>query len=156
MKKSLLFPYRVQKTGWILLACWILWIALVIAMRLFHLADPDYPMWIKRGMLIVYSFLPSIATLMICLSQEKNEDEYIEYIRGRAVFLMVVLFFSTLLLNVSLTNVGLRLWGFSPDNGYLMFSWLYTNPFIITLVYILVFKGSLFINWLKTRNDAGQ
>lgn len=156
MKNSLLFPHWVQKTGWFLLLCWILWIALATSMRLFHLSDPDYPMWIRKGMLIIYSFLPSIATLMICLSKEKNEDEYIGYIRGRSVFLMVVLHFSALLFNVSLTNVGLRLWGFSPDNGYLMFSWLYTNPFIITLLYIVVFKGSLFINWLKTRDDAGQ
>lgn len=154
MKKSLLFPYRVQKIGWLLLLCWIAWIVLVISMRLLHVSPPECPTWIGTAAFVIYSFLPTIATLMVCLSKEKNEDEYIEYIRGRSVFFMVVLFFSTLLLNVSLTNVGLRLWNWSPGNGYLMLSWLYTNPFIITLLYILIFKGSLFIDWLKTRNDG--
>lgn len=153
MKKSLLLPYRIQKMGWFLLLCWIVWIGVVVSMRLLHISRPEYPTWIGTATMIIYSFLPTIATLMVCLSKEKNEDEYIEYIRRRAVFFMAVLFFSTLLLNTSLTNVGLRLWNWSPDNGYLMFSWLYTNPFIITLLYITLFKGTLFINWLKTRND---
>lgn len=155
MKKSFLFPHWCQKTGWWMLFCWIIWIGLVLSMRLFHISFTTYPMLAKIG-LIIYSFLPTIATFMICLSKEKNEDEYIEYIRARSVFFMVVLFFSALLLNVSITNVGLRLCGWTPSKGYLMFSWLYTNPFIITLIYIVIFKGSLFFNWLKTRNDDGQ
>lgn len=153
MKKSLLFPYCYQKTGWHLLLLWLTWIAINFILRILHVSVPEYPLWIYDVLLVIYSFLPTVATLMICLSKEKNEDEYIGYIRARSVFFMVIIFFSTLLINVSLTNVGLHICGWSP-HGYLMFSWLYTNPFIITIFYIIIFKGSLLVNWLKTRNDG--
>lgn len=153
MKKSLLFPHWCQMVGWWILLGWMLWLITVVC----HVFEPTHslPLWIGGVLLILYSFLPSIGTLMVCLSQEKQEDEYIAHIRARSVFVTVIVFFVLLLINVSLTNVGVRMCGWSPSNGYLMFSGVYTNPFIITLFYILIFKGTLFINYLKTRNYAG-
>lgn len=153
-KKTVLFPHRCQNAGWWLICGWLAWIVITLITRLSHVPMPNMPEWTQITLFTLFSFMPTVGTLLICLSQEKDEDEYIEHIRARSVFVMVIIIFSTLLIDCSLTNIGSKLWMWSPRNGYLMMSWLYTNPFILTMVYLAIFKGTLFVNWIKTRNDG--
>lgn len=121
-------------------------------MKLLHISFAEAPLWLSYTLLVVYSSLPAVATFLICLSREKHEDEYIEYIRARSVFIITAVFFSLLLVDASLTNVVSRIWNRIPF-GYGMVFWVYTNPYLIPIFYIVIFKGALFINRIKTRND---
>lgn len=152
MKKSFLFPHWCQKTGWWILATLVIlgFLTLVLASMNF-----DFPDWME-GLFYSVPFFPSLALFLICLSQEKQEDEYIAHIRARSVLTIITIAFVISLINFPIRLIGARIWSPTQMGTYLMYVQYITNPITLTLIYLIVFKGSLFINWSKTRNGDGQ
>ena len=141
LNKTLMFPHVWQIAGWWMLAVSvILTIALIAAnvggvLHNVHI----YLLWIP-----VY-----VGALLVCLSREKVDDEYISTIRGRIVCILVcvavvakvfymVVFFSSI-------------YRFFPIMGYMgMFSYLY-NPLVMMTIYIISLKLTLFIQNRRIR-----
>jgi len=156
MKQSFLFPHWCQKTGW-----WILAALAVLGVLMFIIASVgseniiERPEWMEYPLYSI-PFLPSLALFLICLSQEKQEDEYIAHIRARSIFIIITIAFVISLFDFPIKLIGGRMWSPAEMGTYLMNVQYLTNPIILTLLYLVIFKGSLFANWLKTRNDDGQ
>ncbi|MDO4823556.1 MAG: hypothetical protein Q4A08_05255 [Bacteroidales bacterium] len=151
MKKSFLFPHWCQKTGWWILATLVICIILVLAFdNVIELSD-----WIEAALFSTPSFL-SLALFLICLSQEKQEDEYIAHIRTRSVFTIVIIIFLISLADFPVRIIGGRMFSVSQMGTYYMYSSYFKSPIILTLLYLLIFKGTLFANKIKARNYDGQ
>lgn len=152
-RKSLLFPYWCQKAGW-----WVLAAACVciLALLIISLTDEEKVAELSDWMLYpleVMVFLPSVALFLICMSKEKEEDEYIGYIRSRSVFIVVLIAFIAGIINFPTLFLGQRMWTLDQVGKYaICTSWM-KDPVILTLLYLVIFKGTLFVNRLKTRND---
>ena len=154
MKKSFLFPHWCQKAGWWIAAGIVGGLVLLLILSSMNPGNVvEAPQW-AQSLLKILLFFPSIALMLICLSKEKNEDEYIGHIRARSVFVVVLIAFIAEMISVPITRIGV-LW-YSPDfvGTYTAFSGIFTSPVILTIIYLIIFKGTLFANWLKTRNDG--
>lgn len=155
MKKSILFPFWCQKIGWWTFSIYILWILALIIMRVCEVHTSTPPYWVGVSQIIIFYLMPTIAAILICLSQEKHEDEYIQHIRAYSVFIVIIIAFVAGLLSDSILSVLDRLTIYYTDEIG-RYAQLAKNPAFLTIIYLLIFKGSLFINWLKTHNEDGQ
>ena len=150
-KKSFLLPHICQKIGLALLVLFILFVLLEVCADGNTIEIPD---WMTTPLAWTLNALPSISVMLICLSREKIEDEYISHIRGRAVFIVVLIgFIASLITNAAKASVA-QLYGPDTVGSILTCAWWFTNALPISLLYILIFKGTLFINWLKTRGNG--
>lgn len=149
-KKSFLLPHVCQKIGLALLVLFILFVLLEVFANGNTIEIPD---WMTTPLAWTFYALPSVSVMLICLSREKIEDEYISHIRGRAVFIVVIIaFIASMITNAFTLNAALYdPFTISTVSAY---AWLFTNALPISLLYILIFKGTLFINWLKTRGNG--
>lgn len=153
--RTFLFPYWCQKTGWWLAAISLIWWITIIIQALLDSENcVEMPDWMIQPTLFLSFILPSAALFLVCLSREKQEDEYIEYIRSRSVFVVAIIGFITALIYFPFTNIGVRLLEFSEYKTYMVYIQIFINPIILTLLYLIIFKGSLFINWIKSHNDG--
>lgn len=150
-KKSFLLPHVCQKIGLALLVLLILFIMLEVFANVNTIEIPD---WLTNPLAWTFYALPSVSVMLICLSREKIEDEYISHIRGRAVFIVVLIgFIASLITNAARASAA-QLYGPDTVGSILTCAWWFTNALPISLLYILIFKGTLFINWLKTRGNG--
>lgn len=152
MKKSFLFPHWCQKVGWWILATLAVFGVIVLILALIGCNVPN---WLE-GILYSVPFFPSLALFLICLSQEKQEDEYIAHIRTRSVFIIVAIAFVISLIDFPVKLIGARMLSPEQLGTYIMYVRCLTGPITLTFIYLIIFKGSLFMNWLKTRSDDGQ
>jgi len=152
MKKTFLFPHWCQIVGlWIMAAM----VAFSVIVFVLTLANFDYPDWFE-GLLYSAPFFPSAVLFLICLSQEKEEDEYIAHLRARSVFIIVTIAFVISLIDFPVKLIGARLLSPSQLGNYLLIVKLFFGPMSLSLIYLVLFKGSLFVNRLKYSNDDGQ
>lgn len=100
--------------------------------------------------------LPLISIMLICLSREKIEDEYISHIRGRAVFIVVLIGFIASMITHAARASAVRLYDPDTVGSVSACAWWFTNALPLSFLYILIFKGSLLINWLKTHGNGEQ
>lgn len=143
LNKNLLLPHGWQTAGW-----WMLAVAVILTIGLIagdisgvlhnvHI----YLLWIP-----VY-----IGALLVCLSREKVDDEYISAIRGRIVCILVsvaviakVLSMTVIVLNIN-PNISI------PIISYLgCISYLY-HPLSLMAIYIISLKLTLFIQNRRIR-----
>ena len=74
LNKTVLLPHRWQKVGW-----WMIVASVVLATAIAVVEISG----IRVGFPIMASWIPAVAgLLLLCLSQEKTEDEYIRHLRG--------------------------------------------------------------------------
>lgn len=150
-KKSFLLPHVCQKIGLALLVLFILFVLLEVFANGNTIEIPD---WLTNPLAWTFYALPSVSVMLICLSREKIEDEYISHIRGRAVFIVVLIgFIASLITNAARASAA-QLYGPDTVGSILTYAWWFTNALPISLLYILIFKGTLFINWVKTRGNG--
>ena len=131
LNKTVLLPHGWQKVGW-----WMIVVSVVLAAAIAVVEISG----IRVGFPIMASWIPAVAgLLLICLSQEKTEDEYIHHLRGKIVSIIVAI---AMIVSLICNNFG-----WVPVTIYFMsFSILY-NPIVLTVGYIIVLKLSLyFIN----------
>ena len=164
---SLLLPYRYKKTGW-----WILIVSLIIISAVLFImghteADvlgADRYNYIRTYVTVcrIMVVFPYIGLMIICLTKEQQEDEFIRHIRVRVLALFVIIyvvstfflkqsFFATI---VYITANNHRVEGHLYDIIQLLerlFRLLSFVP-LLSVVYALVLKKVLSNN-LKESND---
>lgn len=150
-KKSFLLPYVCQKIGLALLVLFILFVLLEVFANGNTIEIPD---WMTTPLAWTLYTLPAISIMLICLSKEKNEDEYICYIRGRVVFIVAAIGFIASMITHVFTIGAAQLYGPFAVGSIFSYAWWFTNALPLSLLYILIFKATLFINWLKTRGNG--
>ena len=152
--KSYLLPYICQKVGW-----WLFRVSLVLIACLLILEVSDavnnvnIPDWMSETTVWLSFAIPYSSIALICLSREKVEDEYISSIRSRSVFIVVVYAFIASLFRSFCYQVGVLLYGASFVGIVAFFSQWLIHPFILAIVFQIIFKGTLIINKIKARND---
>lgn len=146
MKNSLLLPNRYKVLGWII---FLIAASLHIAVNLFEIPFPkvDFQLisgyaWADESGLdeIIFSFT-LIGLLLISFAKEKNEDEYISFLRLKswqwAVLISYgILFFANWLIY-----------------GTMYLAFMVYNMFTVLLVFIIKFNYSLYL-LRKGGNDA--
>ena len=164
---SLLLPYRYKKTGW-----WILIVSLIIISAVLFImghteADvlgTDRYNYIRTYVTVcrIMVVFPYIGLMIICLTKEQQEDEFIRHIRVRVLALFVIIyvvstfflkqsFFATI---VYITANNHRVEGHLYDIIQLLerlFRLLSFVP-LLSVVYALVLRKVLSNN-LKESND---
>ena len=164
---SLLLPYRYKKTGW-----WILIVSLIIISAVLFImghteADvlgADRYNYIRTYVTVcrIMVVFPYIGLMIICLTKEQQEDEFIRHIRVRVLALFVIIyvvstfflkqsFFATI---VYITANNHRVEGHLYDIIQLLerlFRLLSFVP-LLSVVYALVLRKVLSNN-LKESND---
>lgn len=150
-KKSYLLPHACQKAGWWMLLASLVFGLIYVAKETGNVEDilldaPAILMFLATG-------LPFLALMMICISQEKEEDEYIQSLRTRTVFIVVVYDFVVNMIVMSLTNVLVHHIPFDEFAAFHYVTSMCTNLPLLIVIYLVIFKGSLFINQIKMRHD---
>lgn len=154
-KKSLLLPHCWQVIGWWLLVAFVLLVSIIATIAY---CRSDGAMEVAEETKQLYAlglyFIPYVSLMLICLSREKVEDEYISHIRGRATFIVVIFGFVASLLISAFANYAVHM--LNPDivGQFLMYAQWFRNTAVLAIVYLLIFKGTLFVNKLKARGDG--
>lgn len=133
--KSYLLPYSCQRYGWFCLA------VALIATIIFLFAIES-----STILQIVIICFAAVGLLLLCFSKEKNEDEYIGHLRKRILTWIVAytLVASSLKTVLSLTLVWVATLTTRGIIAYIT-SFFFTNPLLLGIIYLLVFKSSLLI-----------
>ena len=97
--------------------------------------------------------IPFLSLVMVCVSQEKVEDEYIQSLRARAVLAVVVYAFVVNMVAISFNRVFLFYLPLETCAAMHNITYLCTNVPLMALIYLVIFKGSLLINRLKACDD---
>lgn len=154
-KKQYLLPYSCQKLGWWLLGAFLLG-ALVFAVfellaRINGWGEVQIPQLASLVMVTLVTCCPVLGLILLCLSREKREDEYIQSLRARSLFLVVVYAFILVMLKTSLEQF---LVAYMPDGAFRQLTlWIQylTNIPLLAVIYLVLFKGSLLLDYLKSR-----
>lgn len=151
-KKSFLFPHCCQQIGWwLILTCLILAVTFLCVIE--NTSDSFNTARVLQASIFVLS---SIGLMLLCLSKEKIEDEYISYLRTRIVTWIIVYVFVVSAVRSILLFI---LSWFAPVSGqgwiFTIMSVAITNPILLGIVYIIIFKLSI---WFYNRksNEDGQ
>ncbi|MDE5595512.1 MAG: hypothetical protein K2I89_08065 [Muribaculaceae bacterium] len=138
-KKSYLLPYSCQRYGWFCLA-----VALIATITFLCVIESKIAS--SNILQIVIICFATIGLLLLCFSKEKNEDEYIGHLRTRILTWIVAyaLIASALKTVLSLTLVWVATLAARGIIAYIT-SFFFTNPLLLGIIYLLVFKSSLLI-----------
>ena len=161
---SILLPYRCKKIGWWMLPFSLLLFPLFIFILLYPFRDggtPDAVSGPYHTIMRLIILLPYTAIILICLSRERQEDEFIRHIRARilayfAIYYLVATFiFGRVLYFLAISSTRVSQSGFSWGYAYQwassilpMLIWV---P-LVAVVYALVLRKVLSNN-LKESND---
>ena len=164
---SLLLPYRYKKTGW-----WILIASLIVIPTVLYIMGknkvdifgPERYDYIRHYVTVckIMAVFPYIGLMIVCLTKEQQEDEFIRHIRVRvlAYFVIVYVIAVFFLRQITLsTYFYVVIYNYQKVNnfyiamGYLekVFSLLSFVP-LLSVVYALVLRKVLSNN-LKESND---
>ena len=83
---NLLLPHSWQIGGWI---AFVLWLVFAGVRLLLFYADynvSDIPLFLRVLLMMLWELLPYLSIMLICISREKQEDEYVQHIRALSVF----------------------------------------------------------------------
>ena len=145
LNKNFLLPHKWQVVGgWIIVAAILISIVNIACdiNGIFHI--PAILGWIP-------AFL---GLLLMCLSQEKVDDEYISNLRGRLVCIIVVVAFIGEFLKNSADLLRIC-YGWYPT-GIAIFLSLLINPIVLGAIYIITLKLTLYIINRKVNRYAEQ
>ena len=157
-KKSYLLPHSWQKIGWWLLGASAVGVSILIVFEIIgrlknwgEVVIPELPSLI---MVTLVTCVPFLGLLLICLSQEKQEDEFIQCLRSRPLFIVVVYAFVIQMISISLDQF---LMAYIPTEtlGQLKSIIHYcTNIPLMAVFYLAIFKGMMFVNYLRSKKDG--
>lgn len=147
-KTNFLLPHRFQTIGWWgLLASGIIFIILLFA-------DVSYPEINTPP--VILSEIPLLASiLLICISREKIDDEYINSLRGRTVCAIAIAFITVKIL-YSIALVICTCTGTIALLGIISFVNVLFSPIVLMVIYIIAFRIALSINKHKMSQYADQ
>ena len=146
--KSYLLPHSFQRVGWaLLIACPILFGLTLLLFNELKLIPQSYSQF---GTLAIY-LAASFAALFVGLSEEKQEDEFIQSLRLRSVALTAYICFVLMIISAIIVDVrvAFRLPARSP---ILSFYRLFNSIIFAFFVYIVIFRYRLF----KYRKEASH
>lgn len=154
-KKSFLLPHCCQIIGWWLLGLFaVLCITFAVISYNAGAGAAELDDFTRNLYALGFYFLPYVALLLICLSREKEEDEYISFIRSRSVFIVVVFGFVAALLIGAFAQYSVRMMSADFVGRFMMYARWFSNTVVLAIVYLLIFKGTLFVNKLKSRGNG--
>ena len=151
---NLLLPHSWQIGGWI---AFVLWLVFAGVRLLLFYADynvSDIPLFLRVLLMMLWELLPYLSIMLICISREKQEDEYVQHIRALSVFSLALF-----LLLLGMLSYGtwrlIGYWGWPNVSYWLTWSRTYFSltP-VAAILYLLIFKGLLFYNWIKSRANG--
>jgi len=152
-KKTMLLPHWCQKMGWWFLGVWALLASSFVLYIEMYGHDPEFainPVNIL-GFLVRFPF---VGLMFVCLSQESEEDEYIQYIRTRSLMWVVVVMFIANIFQSSISYTMLAFCPVSTISTYSIYtSWLSSSAFM-ALLYVILFKGSKIIDLIKSKANG--
>lgn len=172
--KSILFPYRYKKAGWYILLISAVLIPLVIYYLGHVLVNnmdvigrtPDRKIYIKTYIIVsrLIVLLPYVGLLMVCLSREQQEDEFISHVRVRMLAYFVIYYLIALfIVRQCEFSMGLMVakhgGNWHPDVSYFIIGGigniLYRLTWVplIALVYTLVLRKVLSKNLIESSNE---
>lgn len=150
--RNLLLPHSCQIAGW---ALWGLWLVMALVHIFVLKGNRDFYNGFPHFLILIYGIFgevaPYLAIILLCLSREKTEDEYVHYIRSVSVFSLALFLLVTGLFSFAFERLFCG-WGLSEVSAFTV--WLRTyfslTP-VAAILYLLIFKGLLFYNWIKSR-----
>lgn len=151
-QKSLLLPHTCQKTGWWMLAAFaaLLVLSFVIKQNIISTTNG-----ISAILAFVVICLPTVGLIFVCLSKEKNEDEFINHIRMRTLIWIVVYAFISCAVKATVSYAAPYLFSLQTAGTIArVCSFAVTDPMILGLIYIIIFKVSLFYYNFKCKSDG--
>lgn len=153
--KSFLLPYYCQKVGWGLATLSLaLFICFSIISTLDYGGNIKLPRLLENAIIWITYILPFISLAFLCLSRERKEDEYIEYLRRNSVFIVVVIGFVAAMITYAFMMVGIRFYNIETVGLFIKYAQWFSSPLVLGIIFLLIFKGVLFVNWLKARQNG--
>lgn len=151
---NLLLPHSWQIGGWI---AFVLWLVFAGGRLLLFYADynvSDIPLFLRVLLMMLWELLPYLSIMLICISREKQEDEYVQHIRALSVFSLALFLLLLGMLSYG-TERLIDYWGWPNVSYWLTWSRTYFSltP-VAAILYLLIFKGLLFYNWIKSRANG--
>ena len=146
--KHYLLPHSFQRIGWaLLIACPILFGLELLLFNGLKLIPQSYSQF---GTLVLY-LTAAFAALFVGLSEEKQEDEFIQSLRLRSIAQTAYICFVLMILSAILVDT---LVAFRVQNRSAFFSFyqLFNSIIFAFLVYIVIFRFRLF----KYRKEASH
>ena len=146
--KHYLLPHSFQRIGWaLLIACPILFGIILLLFNGLRLIPQSYSQF---GTLALY-LTAAFAALFVGLSEEKQEDEFIQSLRLRSIAQTAYICFVLMILSAILVDT---LVAFRAQNRGLFFSFyqLFNSIIFAFFVYIVIFRFRLF----KYRKEASH
>ena len=144
--KNLLLPYKFQIAGWwLIMASILLGIAIVVG---------DMNGWVKNVPTLLASIPAFAGILLVCLSREKVDDEYISALCGRIVCRLVAIAIVARIIHVIITVLSIT-YTWSPVWALNIISFFY-QPILLAAMYIIILKATLFIQNHRLNRYAEQ
>ncbi len=146
LNKKFLLPHKWQYVGGWLIVFAIIFSIVLLALD-FNGVIGDLP--------AILGWIPAYLGLMlICLSREKVDDEYISVLRGRLVCILVTVAFISGILSSIMDLLFICFQWYSP---YIrIFLTLFNNTFLLGAIYIIALKLTLYIINRKINRYAEQ
>ena len=172
--ESILLPYRYKKPGWILIIVSLILIPIVVYylghVLVYNIDDisnhSDRESYIKVYMIVsrILAVIPFIGLMLVCMSKEDQEDEFLCHIRIRTlVFFVFIFILITFLYRISwsiqylisrggtLTQVNFHIINLlTIFNNICLFV---TYPPVMALTYALVLRKVLAKNLIESSNE---
>ena len=121
---NLLLPHSWQIGGWI---AFVLWLVFAGVRLLLFYADynvSDIPLFLRVLLMMLWELLPYLSIMLICISREKQEDEYVQHIRALSVFSLALFLLLLGMLSYGTERLG-AYWGWPNVSYWLTWSRTY-------------------------------
>ena len=151
---NLLLPHSWQIGGWIAFVLWLVFagVRLLLFYADYNVAAP--PPLLRVVLILLWELLPYLSIMLVCISREKHEDEYVQHLRALSVFCLVLFLLVLGMLSYGTERLG-AYWGWQEVTHCLAWSRCYfTQTPVAAISYLLIFKGLLLYNWLKSRANG--
>ncbi len=156
--KSILLPNNYKKVGWYLLIVSMVMIAAIVFLNaVFGHSDELYE---KHSTLLrMMILIPYIALIFICLSKEKQEDEFIRLIRVRILIYFAIFYLSVGMVGGLSENL-FQIYQFRTMNQdtnaamiFLLIMRLLSWFPLLAVIYALVLRKVLYKNLIESSNE---
>lgn len=146
---NLLLPHRYLIIGWCLLIASLFGAVAVVLLGITSITTHV----VSQTVYSVTMTMFYVALLLLCVSREKNEDEYISALRSRIACIVVVcaLVCKTI---ATIATAFCMVFSDFPALTYVRFLNIPTNFVILVIAYIAIFQITLFVSNRRLKNYA--
>ena len=151
---SFLLPYSWQVAGWVMMAAWLVFAGVRLLLYYAGCEIGSEHMFVRVLLAILWELPPYLSIMLICISREKLEDEYVQHVRALSVFSLALFLLSLGMLSFAFERL-LDWWGLPRVSYWLTLSRGYFSltP-VAAILYIIIFKSMLLYNWVKSRANG--